>query len=70
MMLTIGPSDYATCVICERQINDSSEGCLLMTGATGFIFIAMCNNCMMKSAQKDARQWHDKRFKAIDEVKE
>lgn len=70
MMLPIGPSEYASCIHCGCEIKDPSNGCLLMTGATGYIFIAMCNNCMMKSAQKDARQWHDKRFKAIDEVKE
>lgn len=67
MMLPIGPSDYATCIGCERQLNDSSDGCLLMTGATGFVFVPMCNQCMMKAAQKDARAWYDTHFKSKGE---
>lgn len=64
MMMEIGPDDYATCVGCGEQINDSSEGRLLMSGPTGHFFIAMCNKCIERSAQRDACAWFNRFFES------
>lgn len=67
MMMEIGLNDFVICAGCNTEIKNPSEGRLLMAGPNGCIFVAMCNKCIEKSAQKDVSIWFNQFFRSVKE---